>query len=312
MAPTCLSAAVSNDDPTKVRLTWSEAMAATVAAASAFSSAGRLSLFILTFDTDHTDLTVSPPYAAGDPASTVSYVVPGGIKQRDLANNNVAAFSGKPITNNVIETVVPTVMTMQVFNGTPDRVDITYSEAMNSTMSAADAFGVSGHTILSHTRDDATHSHFMLAEPFIYGEAPRTGSYTQPGSNKMQDLAGNLLATFSGRAITNNVMGAAAIDDFNRANGPIGTSSGGIVWQEFQGPAIIVGNKVFAAPGDAAFDVLDAGISTGTIFATIEPWDNAPSIRFRVVDANNYFSLTFFSDFGFCRLSYMVGGVTAT
>jgi hypothetical protein len=285
-------------------------MAATVAAASAFPIPGRIVSAHTYFDTDHTDLTVSPAFVAGDPSSTVSYVVPGGIKQRDLANNNVSAFSNKPITNNVVESIVPTLMSAQVFNSTPSQVDYTWSEAMNSTVSDASAFGVSGHTVLAHVRDNATHSHVTVAEPFIYGESPRTTSYTQPGTNKMQDLAGNLVANFSGRSITNSVAGAAAIDDFNRANGPIGTSSGGLVWQEFQGPARIVGNKCFAVPGDAAFDVLNAGVSVGTINATVEPWDNTPSIRFRVVDQNNYMNLAIFSDFGFCRLSKMVGGTS--
>jgi hypothetical protein len=310
LAPTLLSAVVDIDNPTKVKLTWSEAMAATVAAASAFPVPGRTVSAHTYLDSDNTELTVSPAFVAGDPSTTVGYVVPAGIKQRDLANNNVSAFSSFPITNNVVESVVPTVMGMVVFNSTPDRVDITYSEAMNSTMSAETAWGVSGHTPVSHTRDDATHSHLIVTPPFIYGEAPRTGSYTQPGTNNMQDLAGNLLANFSGRAITNNVAGAAAIDDFNRANGPIGISSGGLVWQEFQGPARIVGNKCFGTPGDASFDVLDAGVSVGTISATIEPWDEIPSLRFRVVDQNNYMNLAFFSDLGFCRLSKMVGGIS--
>lgn len=310
LAPTLLSAIVSNDDPTKVRLTWSEAMASTVAAASAFPIPGRIVSAHTYVDSDHTDLTVSPAFVAGDPSSTVGYVVPGGVKQRDLANNNVSAFSGKPITNNVVESIVPTLMSAQVFNSTPSQVDYTWSEAMNSTIPAGSAFGVSGHTVLAHVRDNATHTHVTVAEPFVYGEAPRTTSYTQPGTNNMQDLAGNLVANFSGRSITNSVAGAAAIDDFNRANGPIGISSGGLVWQELQGPARIVGNKCFGTPGDASFDVLDAGVSVGTVNITVEPWDQIPSVRFRVVDQNNYMNLALFSDLGFCRLSKMVGGVS--
>lgn len=104
-----------------------------------------------------------------------------------------------------IDLTAPTLSSAVVSASTPGRIDLTWSEAMNSTMSAYSAFAVSaGHTLTAHTYVDSTHSYLTTSTDFTSGES-RTLAYTQPGSNKMQDTAGNLLASFSGTAITNNV-----------------------------------------------------------------------------------------------------------
>ncbi len=108
------------------------------------------------------------------------------------------------------DVTAPTLVSAIVSNATPGRIDLTWSESVNPAISAAAAFAVNaGHTLTAHTYVDVTHSYLTTSTDFVNGEAARTLAYTQPGSNKMQDLAGNLLANFSGSAITNNV-GAGA------------------------------------------------------------------------------------------------------
>lgn len=113
------------------------------------------------------------------------------------------------------DTTAPTLVSAIVSNSTPSQIDLTWSEPMNSTVSASSAFAVSaGHTLTAHTYVDSTHSYLTTSSAFTNGETTRTLDYTQPGSNKMQDLAGNLLANFSGTAITNNVSENTVTADF--------------------------------------------------------------------------------------------------
>lgn len=126
------------------------------------------------------------------------------------------------------DVTAPTLVSAIVSDSNPNRIDLTWSEAMNSTISTSSAFAVSaGHTITAHTYVDATHTYLTVTEAFVNGEAARTLAYTQPGSNKMQDLAGNLLANFSGATITNNVLpvgaGSAPNPPFATANPTPGT-----------------------------------------------------------------------------------------
>ncbi len=109
------------------------------------------------------------------------------------------------------DTTPPTLVSAVVANATPTQITLTWSESMNSTISAATAFAVnSGHALSSHTYVDATHTYLTTSTAFVNGEAARTLAYTQPGTNNMKDLAGNLLANFSGTSITNNVSGGGS------------------------------------------------------------------------------------------------------
>jgi hypothetical protein len=107
------------------------------------------------------------------------------------------------------DTTAPTLVLAQVANATPGRIDLTWSEPMDAAMSAVGAFAVnSGHALTAHTYVDSTHSYLTTSSNFTNGEAARTLAYTQPGTNNMKDAAGNLLANFSGTAIS-NLVGAA-------------------------------------------------------------------------------------------------------
>jgi lysophospholipase L1-like esterase len=103
------------------------------------------------------------------------------------------------------DTTPPTATAAAVANGTPAQVAITMSEVMDGAfVPAASAFTVAGHTV-SNVAVSGTVITLTCTTPFTNGEAARTVSYTQPGANGARDVAGNLLATFSGLAITNNV-----------------------------------------------------------------------------------------------------------
>lgn len=103
----------------------------------------------------------------------------------------------------VVDVTAPTILTTIVSNSQPTKVVLTASEALATAfVPATSAFTVSGHTVSAVAISGSTIT--LTVDAFTQGEA-RTVSYTQPGTNNVRDLAGNLLANFSGTAITNNV-----------------------------------------------------------------------------------------------------------
>lgn len=115
------------------------------------------------------------------------------------------------------DVTAPILLSATVENATPTHVDLVFSEALNSTWSASSAFTVTGHTVSAITRVTST-TGYLTVDAFSASET-RTLAYTQPGSNKMQDLAGNLLANISSQSITDNV----------------GAGGGGVVALDFTG-----------------------------------------------------------------------------
>lgn len=106
------------------------------------------------------------------------------------------------------DTQAPTITAAAVANSTPTVVALTASETLDSTnIPAASAFTVSGHTVQSVAVAGAV-INLTVTPAFVNGEAARTVDYTQPGSSGIRDAAGNLLASFSGLAVTNNVQPA--------------------------------------------------------------------------------------------------------
>jgi hypothetical protein len=108
-----------------------------------------------------------------------------------------------------LDLVAPTMASAAVANATPSTVTLTASEALDANfVPAASAFTVSGHTVLAVTGVSGTSVTLSVSPAFVNGESASTAAYAQPGSNGLRDAAGNLMASFSGLAITNNVQPA--------------------------------------------------------------------------------------------------------
>jgi hypothetical protein len=110
----------------------------------------------------------------------------------------------------VPDTAPPTTVARVVTNAAPTVIAVTMSEAMDTGFTpAAGAFTVSaGHTVSSVAWASSTVLNITVGTAFVNGEAARTLAYTQPGANNARDVAGNLLASFSGQSITNQVAGS--------------------------------------------------------------------------------------------------------
>lgn len=209
-APTLLSATVSNATPTVVTLAMSEAMdTGNVPAASAFPVAGHTVLSV-GISGNTISLTCSTAFVNGEAARTVGYAPPGTANARDVAGNLLAAVTAQAITNNVAatDTVAPSFASAQVADAAKSDIVITMNEALAAFTPATSAFAVSGgRTVSAVIRSGATLT-VTVNTPYAYGDAI-TVTYTKPGTNMLQDAAGNQTASFGPSAVTNNIAAPA-------------------------------------------------------------------------------------------------------
>jgi hypothetical protein len=109
----------------------------------------------------------------------------------------------------LIDTGVPTLSLIAVQNTDKNSVVLQWSENMDPAISAASAFAIPTKTISAHTRVDGIYTYLTVSPPVAYGES-LTLNYTPPATNKMRDLAGNLVASISSAAVQNYVLPAAS------------------------------------------------------------------------------------------------------
>ena len=120
------------------------------------------------------------------------------------------------------DVTAPTVSSAAVANATPTFVDFTMSEAMDTAFTpAAATVTISGHTVsaLAYVSSMILR---VTVNALVNGEVA-TAAYTSNGTNNLRDAAGNQMANFTARAITNNVIGAATAVSMT---GPTGGVSG--------------------------------------------------------------------------------------
>lgn len=127
-----------------------------------------------------------------------------------VQNNGTITYNHFGNTTNYMDlagadTTAPTINSASVEDAAPTVVVLYASESLDTTyVPAASAFTVSGHAVTSVAISGSS-IRLTVSAAFTNGEAARTVAYAQPGTNNARDLAGNLLANFSGLSITNNV-----------------------------------------------------------------------------------------------------------
>lgn len=160
---------------------------------SSFGWNGEVDDFAIYTTVQHTTGFTAPTAAVSDSATNLRAV---WHFDNDLLDSATAAGDTTP----------PTALSAAVANATPTYIDITLSEAMDTGFTpAASSVTVSGHTVSALAYTSSTNLRATVTVAFVNGEAARTAAYTQPGTNNARDIAGNLLANFTGLAITNNV-----------------------------------------------------------------------------------------------------------
>ncbi|MEB3232298.1 MAG: FG-GAP-like repeat-containing protein [Leptolyngbyaceae bacterium] len=149
-------------------------------------------------------LTLASPVVGGETVA-ISYAVPGTNPIQDTVGNDAIAFTGQAVTNTspVPDTTSPVLQTA-VVNGST--LTLTYNEALDG---ASDPVGgaytvtVNGVQRTVNSADaNGTTVTLTLASPVVGGETVAI-SYAVPGTNPVQDVAGNDAAALTGQAVTN-------------------------------------------------------------------------------------------------------------
>lgn len=104
-----------------------------------------------------------------------------------------------------IDSVVPTYASGLITAATPKQLVLTYSEPLDPTVvPAASSFvSVPAKTFSSVVIQGST---VILTASAAYAAGAVTVTYTQPGTNGLRDLSGNLAATHTASAVTNQVV----------------------------------------------------------------------------------------------------------
>ena len=199
-APTFVSAVVSNSTPTKIVLTYSETLSATLTGSITVN--GGKTVTSQTRVGSTVEVVVNSAYVYGD---TITISVPSGCV-KDVAGNSATALTNQSVTNNMAQvgdTTAPTLSSAIVSNATPTQVVLTYNEALNaSSVPATSAFTISGKTISNVAVSGSTVT-VTVSVAFVYGDTIAI-SYTA-GANPIEDSAGNNAGNLSNQSVTNNV-----------------------------------------------------------------------------------------------------------
>ena len=154
-------------------------------------------------------LTLASAVAFGETV-TLAYTKPAANPLQDAAGNAVDTFTGQPVENNEPDTTAPTVSSAEV-NGTT--LTITFNENLDTgSAPAGSAFTVTATRTGSAARTlrgtgmamvSGMTATVTLASAAINGDTV-TLAYTKPPTNPLRDTAGNQVAAFTGRTVTNN------------------------------------------------------------------------------------------------------------
>ena len=198
VAPTLLSAIIPNAAPNTVVLTFNENLDTTAPAGSAFEIGGVTKTVTgVTISGATATLTVNTPFVFGV-APTVAYTPPGSNPLQDAAGNTVVAILATPITNNMAppsDTTAPAFSSAVVTDFAPDVVVLTFSENLSGSAPENSAFVVSGKTVTGVSIAGTEVS--LSITPAFGGSDAAEITYTPPGSNPLQDAAGNTVVGFS-------------------------------------------------------------------------------------------------------------------
>ncbi len=166
-------------------------------------------------------LATDAAITASDTNMKVGYSKPSsgtGNRVVDKAGNQAAGFSGKPVVNELADTVAPRLVTTDpaVLAANGRTLTLTMNEAMRiSSVPAASAFTVeatpSGGSEAVVALDgnnpvtvNGSRVRLKLGTPIAHNDADVKVSYAVPGSGgKLKDAAGNDLAAFTDRSVRN-------------------------------------------------------------------------------------------------------------
>ena len=162
-------------------------------------------------------------------AINLSYDNTAANPLRDLAGNLANSFTGQVVQNQVVDNVAPTPTGFST-NASGDVINILWSEelALSTPPTSSFVVSIAGSQVLVQSvfvTDSLVR--LTLASVASYGQAISV-SYTAPVTNQVKDLSGNLAASFTPRAVQNNVSDSSAPFPIERSVSVDGASLYGI------------------------------------------------------------------------------------
>lgn len=200
--PALTSAIVQNSNPNRIVLDYNENINGSIIPSNSDYTVPGKTVTGVSITGDKVYVTVSVAFLPGD-VITISYTS-GVNKIQDNSGNIAPDFTNQSVTNNVTGDVTPPTLTSAVVeDADPDTVVLDYNETLNDTIvpSTSD-YTIAGKTI-SSVDIVGDKVYIVVTVPFVNGNVI-TISYV-PGTNKVQDLAGNLAASLTNQSVTNNV-----------------------------------------------------------------------------------------------------------
>lgn len=283
VAPTLVSAAIDATGEF-LTLTYSEALGATTAPATAFSvtyggssrnptaSSVSGSTVVLTLSprAQRTD-TVTVVYTAPTPDLATS-----NTAVQDTAGNDAASFSATSATNSsTFDTVAPTFVSAAM-NGLKTKMILTFNEALSSTVPAAAQFayrvnGGSSTTPVTAVVVSGSTVEVTLNVAIVDGDTIEFTYTDSSGSNDtaaIQDISGNDAATISTFTTVTNITDTAAPLVQSAAVNTAGTSLT-LTYNEALGANTAVAGDFTVNVGSATRTVSSVAVSGSTVVLTL-------------------------------------------
>ena len=196
--------------PGRIILQYSEPLSvADVPSITAFSVPSK-SISAVSISGAQAFVDVTVPIAAGE-SGTITYTAPANNSFRDAAGNIASSFSAQSFSLPITDTQPPVLSGVSVSSNNLSRIILQYGEALKaSTVPATSAFTVPSKTV-SAVSISGAQVFVDLAAPYAGGETSSI-SYAAPGSNPLQDAAGNISSSFSAQSFAVPIAGTVTTD----------------------------------------------------------------------------------------------------
>ncbi len=212
--PLFQSAVIENATPARLDMTYNLTLANVVPAASSFAvKVNTVARPVSSVAISGTKvlLTLSSPVVYGD-LITVAYTKPSTNPVQTSAGGQAISFIAQNVTNNVAP-AIPQYVSSVVENSTPSRISITFNLSLANIVPASSSFSVKVNGVdrsVSSVSISGTTVLLNLSSPVLYGDNV-TVAYTKPATNPLQTSSGGQVATFTAKAVTNNVSPASPV-----------------------------------------------------------------------------------------------------
>lgn len=203
-APQFVSAAVSNANPSRLVITFNEAITSTITG-SVTTSPSR-SVVSQNASGSTLEVNFTAPFVFGD---TITATLPAGLV-RDAANNASILYTAQPVTNNIAapaDTTAPTFVSANIY--VPGKIVVAFSETLSSTLTGSVTLGgTPSRTVVSATVV-GSNVEIVPSADYAPGDAP-TVSYPAGWVRDTATTPNTVLAG-TNRAVTNNLVAPGSI-----------------------------------------------------------------------------------------------------